>query len=258
MTRLETLGKLLYRGFLPILLPDELAVLPTLEQIVTVGLETVELSARRQGVLQLLADAKRRFPQLAIGVSGLLEDGRLRDHLLHRGTEAPSIAQAADAGADFLSSSAPFSEAVYERYGSTHILIPGVATLGDAVTAVNRGANLLRFMVPYLSGGTNFLRALDQQTHQSLPICTVGHVRFELQAGYIAAGTLLCGAGFDTILGPDYRPMQRAFDEEYVQEALNRFLLPIDRIRRTLLEGVPFASRDPLAIAAATGRCLNV
>ena len=258
MTRLETLGKLLYRGFLPIMLPDELAVLPTLEQIVAVGLETVELSARRQGVLQLLATAKRNFPQLAIGVSGLLEEGRLRDHLVRRGTELPSIAQAADAGADFLSSNAPFSEAVYERYGSTHILIPGAATLGDAVTAVNRGANLLRFIVPYLSGGTSFLRALDQQTHQSLPIFTVGHVRFELQAGYIAAGTLLCGAGFDTILGPDYRPMQRAFDEEYVQEALTRFLLPIDRIRRTLLENVPFASRDPLAIAAATGRCLNV
>ena len=52
--------------------------------------------------------------------------------------------------------------------------------------------------------------------------------------------------------------MQRAFDEEYVQDGLMRFLLPIDRIRRSLHEGVPFASKDPHAIAAATGRCLNV
>ena len=258
MTRMETLGKLLYRGFLPIILPDELSVMPTLEQVVAVGLETVELSARRKGVLSLLAEAKRNFPQLALGVSGLLEDGRLRDHLLRRGTELPSIAEAAEAGADFLSSNAPLADATYDRYRSTHILMPGVATLGEAVTALDRGANLLRLIVPHLSGGTSFLRALDQQTQQCLPICTFGQVRFELQAGYIAAGSLLCGAGFDTILGPDYRPMQRAFDEEYVQDGLMRFLLPIDRIRRTLLEGVPFASKDPLAIAAATGRCLNV
>lgn len=258
MTRLETLGKLLYRGFLPIILPDELAAMPTLEQIVAVGLETVEISGRRQGVLPLVAEAKRSFPQLAVGVSGLVEAGRLRDHLLARGTALPSFAEVADAGADFLSGNAPFSDALYERFGSTHILMPGVATLGEAVRAADRGANLLRFIVPHVSGGTAFLRALDLQTHQCLPICTVGHIRFELQAGYIAAGTLLCGAGFDTILGPDYRPMQRAFDEEYVQDGLNRFLLPIDRVRRTLLENVPFASRDPLAIGAATGRCLNV
>lgn len=258
MSKFETLGKLLYRGFLPILLADELPLLPTVEQISLAGIEAVEISALRREVLTTLGEIKRAFPTLAIGVCGLLEDGRLRDYIIARGTELPSIAEAVEAGADFLSSSLPFREETYRRYRETHVLMPGVDTAGEAVLAVDLGAALVRFMVPHLFGDTGVLRALDLITHQSLPICTTGPVRFELQPGYITAGSMLCGVGFDTIMGPDYHPMQRAFDEDYVQEALQRFLLPIDRARRTLYENVPFASRDPWAIAKATGRCFSI
>ena len=180
MTRSETLGRMLFRGFLPIILPVELSATLALEQIYAVGLETVEFSARRHNVLQLVAQTKRSFPRVAVGVSGLVEDGRVRQHLLSRGMEMPSLAEA---GADFLSSNVPFTAQTYERYRDTHILMPGVSTPGEAMAATDLGANLLRFTVPHVAGGMGYLRALDQLTSQSLPICTVGPVRFELQAG---------------------------------------------------------------------------
>jgi 2-dehydro-3-deoxyphosphogluconate aldolase / (4S)-4-hydroxy-2-oxoglutarate aldolase len=258
VTKFETLGKMLYRGLLPIILADELPLLPTLEQVVAAGIDTVELAARRPAVIASLAEAKREFPSLAIGVGGLIEEGRLRDHLLAKGLPCPSIAEAAEGGADFLASSMPFREPTYQLYRETLVLMPGVSTPGEAVWAVDMGANLLRFTVPHVAGGTGFLRALDALTGHSLPICTTGPVRFELQPGYIAAGALLCASGFDMILGPDYHPMQRAFDDEYVQDGLQRFLLPIGRTRRVLYEDVRFEARDPWVISQALGRCLNV
>jgi 2-keto-3-deoxy-6-phosphogluconate aldolase len=162
------------------------------------------------------------------------------------------------AGASFLVSNLPFAPKTYERHGENQVLVPGVTTPGEAFEALNLGANLLRFVVPHIAGGAGYLRALDALTHQGFPFFIAGPVRFELLAGYIGAGALVSGVAFDTMLGPDYRPMQRAYDEEYVREALLRFLRPIERSRSIHFEGVPFAGKDPVEITRACGRCLNV
>ena len=258
MTREETLGKILYRGLVPILLQDDLPAMDCLEQVVSLGMEAVEISCRRTGVLRLITQAKQRFPQLAIGAAALLDDGPLRDHMNATGTTIPSVAQAVDAGADFLVSMLPFREPIYESYRDTHIIVPACSTPGEGHQALDWGANLLKFFNPQIHGGPAFFKVTDAITYGAFPFFTTGTARFELLPGYVAAGVLVCGAGFDIILGPDYRPMQRAFDEEYVIEGLNRFLRPVERSRRLHFEDVPFESKDARAIGRATGRCLNI
>ena len=258
MTIPETLGKILYRGFVPIILPDRLSVPLCLDELVSVGIEAVEISCLREDFLRVVAETKRQYPNTAIGAAGLMEEGRLKDHISANSTPLPSIQQAVDAGVDFLVSHLPFGETTYERYGQSHVLVPSVITPGEAQQAVDAGAHLVNFLVPYLAGGPVYLKALDAATGYSLPIFTTGQVRFELLPGYIAAGALVCGAGFDTILGPDYRPMQNAFDEDYVTEALLRFVRTIERSRTYRMENVPFRSKDAVAISRATGRFMSV
>lgn len=257
MTKRETLGKILYRGLVPIILPDDLPALACLEEVLRLDIEAVEISALRPGLLELIAEARRRFPRLAIGVGSLMEQGRLKDQLARNRTSLPSIAEVVSAGADFLVSNLPFAADTYGKYAETHVLVPGVTTPGEAAEALNLGANLLRFVVPQITGGPGYLKALDTMTHRSFPFFTAGPVRFELQAGYIAAGAMASAVGFDTMLGPDYGPMQRAYDEEFIQEGLLRFLRPIERSRAMHFEEVPFASKDPVEISRISGRCLN-
>jgi 2-keto-3-deoxy-6-phosphogluconate aldolase len=258
LTVAETLGKILYRGFVPIILQDRLSVPLCLEQLTAVDLQAVEITCRRPDLATTIAEARRLYPRMAIGVSNLLEEGRLKDQAAATTGHLASIAEAVDADADFLVSSLPFRESTYERYGHSHVLVPAVTTPGEAHQAVDWGAHLVKLFVPYLTGGPTWLKAFDVATSSALPIFTTGAVRFELLPGYLNAGALVCGAGFDTILGPDYRPMQNAFDEEYVIEALQRFVRPIARTRMLSFEHVPFASQDAAAIGRAIGRCLNL
>lgn len=258
MTRLETLGKLLFRGLVPAVLPDELPAMDCLQLMDALDMEAVEISAHRPQALELLTQAKRRYPHMAVGISALLDDGPLRNHIVASGASVPTLAEVVDAGADFMVSMLPFREQTYERYRDTHVLVPVVTTLGEGYQALEWGANLLKIVNPQIYGGPNYFRALDAMTYHTFPFFTMGAGRFEILPGYIAAGVLVCGVGFDLILGPDYHPMQCAFDEEYVQEGLEKFLRPIERSRRQYMENVPFASKDPHAIMQASGRFLNV
>lgn len=257
MTKRETLGSILQAGLVPLVLADDLPVLECLAQMVSFGLEAVEISIRHPQVLSLIGQAKSRFPQMAIGACGLMEDGRLRDFLNASGPPLPSIAQCVDAGADFLVSMLPFTESTYERYRDTLVIVPGVFTAGEGHRALELGANLLKFVNPQLLDGPDLFRALDETTYHAFPHFITAPMKCHHAGGYIAAGALAIEAGFDLLLGPDYRPMQRAFDEDLVRERLEPWVHDIERARRHYQGEVPFSSRDPEAIAKASGRLLN-
>lgn len=258
MTRAETLGKILYRGFVPIILDDELPVMNCLEQMLALGIEAVEISCRNPQALMLIQEAKRRFPDLAVGAATLLEDGRMRDAVNAAGRPVPSVAQVVDAGADFLVSLLPFRQATYERFGATSIIISGVTTPGEGHQALDWGANLLKFSNPHLLGGPDFFKGIDPATYNSFPYFVTGGIKYDNVAGYVAAKVLAFGAGLNMVLGPDYVPMQRSYDPDTLRERLTPYLQAVARARAQYQPGVPFESKDPRAIAAACGRCLNV
>ena len=258
MTRAETLGKILYRGFVPIILDDELPVMDCLEQMLALGIEAVEMSCRNPQALMLIQEAKRRFPDLAVGAATLLEDGRMRDAVNAAGRPVPSVPQVVDAGADFLVSLLPFRQATYERFGATHIIISGVTTPGEGHQALDWGANLLKFSNPHLLGGPDFFRGIDPATYNSFPFFLTGGMKYENIPAYVAANVLAFGAGLNMVLGPDYVPMQRFYDADTLRDRLTPYLQTLARTRGQHQAGVPFESKDPRAIAAACGRCLNV
>lgn len=258
MTVSQTLGSILYRGFVPVIMDDELPALQCIEEIARAGMEAVEISCRRPGALQAITEAKQAFPQIAIGAAALLEEGRMRDFVVSNGHSMPTIDEAVDAGADFIVSLLPFRERTYERHAGRVAIISGVKTPGEAAQALDWGANLLKFVNPHLVGGPEFFKAQDPATYSTFPYFVTGGMRYDALPGYVEAGVLAFGAGFNIILGPEYRSLQAVFEAERVQEGLVDYLRTLDRVRVQYQEHIPFASKDAAAIARASGRCLNV
>lgn len=258
MTRTDTLSKILLRGFVPVVVADRLPVMDCLGQLLEAGVEAVEISCRHPEALELLGEAKRRFPSLAVGAATLVEDGRLRDFVNAQGQPVPSIAEVVEAGADFLVSLMPFREATFERFRDQVVIISGVATPGEAAQALDWGANLLKYVNPHLLGGPEFFKALDPATYRSFPFFVTGGIKPNLAAGYIEAGILAVGAGLEMALGADYIALQAAFDAEIMRERVQDYVATLDRARQRHQPDIPFASRDLVAIQRASGRCLNL
>jgi 2-keto-3-deoxy-6-phosphogluconate aldolase len=258
VTVAETLGKILYRGFVPIITGDALPPLPCLEQIQAAGIEAVEISCRRPDAVRLIAEAKRQFPDMAVGAATLLEEGRMRDHVNSTGHYVPAIDEAVDAGADFIVSLLPFREPTYERHAGRVAIIAGVKTPGEAAQALDWGANMVKFVTPHLVGGPEFFTAMDPATYRCFPYFVTGGMKYGVLPGYVAAGVLAFGSGLELVLGPEYRSCQAVFEPEPLRLGLGNYLRTLARTRRQFQDHIPFAGKDAAAIAAASGRCLNV
>jgi 2-keto-3-deoxy-6-phosphogluconate aldolase len=258
VTVAETLGKILYRGFVPIIVGDDLPPMLCIQEVAAAGMEAVEISCRRPDATRFIAEAKQQFPHMAVGAATLLEDGRMRDFVNSAGHYVPAIDEAVQAGADFIVSLLPFRQPTYERYAGQVGIIAGVKTPGEAAQALDWGANLLKFVNPHLEGGPEFFRALDPATYSSFPFFVTGGMRYDVLPGYVAAGVLAFGAGFNLILGADYRSCQAVFEPERVREGLTDYLRTLGRTRRLYQEQIPFETKDAAAIMQASGRCLNL
>ena len=257
MNRNEVLGKLLAGGLVPIFVDGRLDEERCTKEVLAAGLEAVEVSCRHPRAMEVIARLKKAHPRLAVGAASLIEDGRYRDWLWSAGRRVPSIAEAAEAGADFLVSLLPFRRETHERYGRSHVTIPGVTTPGEAHQALDWGANLVKFSGLQALGGPAYLRGMDAATHRGFPFFVTGGMRPETIGPYVEAQALVFGAGFDIILGEDYQAASRRFTPAVLRKSLARYTAAIAEARAKHQPSVPFASKDPAAIAAASGRCLN-
>lgn len=258
MQKNDVLGKILYTGFLPVVICDRLPVLSCVAQVVEAGIEAVEVSCRHPQAISLVREAKQEFPDLAVGAASLMEEGRHHDFVVASGHPLPAIPEVVDAGADFLVSLLPFREQTYTKYGDAHVIIPGVGTPGEAHQALDWGANLVKFVNPKLLGGPTYFKSIDAATHRALPVYVTGGMRSEIIPDYIEASILAVAAGFDLVLAQDYVSMQENFDENQLLEALKDYVTTIKSARQKYQPHIPFAGKDAVRVASASGRCLNV
>ncbi len=258
-SKTDVLGAILQGGLLPNLIHDRLDPFRAVAEVRAVGIRAVEVSCRRPDTLELLVRLKREFPDMFFGVSSLVDDGAYHTFLRQRGPRFPAIAEAVDAGADFLVSVFDFSEATYRRYPDT-VIIPAVSTLNEARRQLDLGANLIKFCAPALAGGPAFYRQLVHcaPAHWGIPILLTGGLRPALIDDYVAAGMLVCVCGFDLILSEHYLAMQDDFQAPVMRDQLNAYVAAFSAARQQHLPGVDFAGGDARRLQDQTGRCLNV
>lgn len=255
MTRKEqALGRILQTGLLPNLINDRLDPELAVEAAAAEGVRAFEVSCRRPDTLPLLERLRARFPELSFGVSSLIEDGPYFRFLQQRGPAFPGIAQAVDAGADFLVSYITFSEDTYRRH-PTVAIIPGVATVDEAKRQLDLGASLVKFS----NLSIDAVRTLNVgPIHFGLPLLVTGGVRVSQLPDLVAAGVLVAVCGFDLILGDRYHALQQSFNPGQARECVANYVAGFSEARRKSRPGVDFTSGDPRTIQRQSGQFMNV
>ena len=255
MTRKEqALGRILKTGLLPNLIKDNLDAERAVERAIAAGVRAFEVSCRRPDTLDLLRRLRRSFPEISFGISSLIEDGPYFRFLQERGPRFPSIAEAVDAGADFLVSFVAFSETTYRKYGDIAI-IPGVSTPDEAKRQLDLGASLVKFS----SFTVEAIRGLNvAPIHFGLPLLVTGGVRVTQLPDLVAAGVLVAVCGFDLIYGERYAELQQSFDATEARACVARYVEGFAEARKRLRPHVDFASADPRTLQRQTGQFMNV
>ena len=250
----KTLGKILSAGILPNLIKDKLDVEQTVAAAVGAGVRAIEVSCRRPDTVELLIRLRRRFPEVAFGVSSLIEEGPYFQFLQRRGPAFPTIAQAVDAGAAFLVSLISFSPETFRRFSHLPI-VPGVSSPDQAKQQLDFGASLVKFSN---LGAPAFKAINGGPIHFGLPLLVTGGVRPEHVADLTAARVLVCVSGMDLILKGRYEALQEKLDPVEVRERVGEYVAAFAAARQLHRPEVDFASADPRLIQAQSGQFMNV
>lgn len=254
-----TLGRILKKGILPNLINDSLDAMKLAEAARENGVLAMEISCRRPDTLKALKKLKETFPDMAFGISSLIEDGPYYDFLQRRGPRFPSVREAVENGADFLVSMIAFKAETYQRHKNVPI-IPGVETPNEAKVHLDYGAALVKFSAPEQRGGPGYFKMMlnSGPMHFGFPLLITGGMRTALIEKYVEVGMLVAVAGFDLILGEHYREMQAKPDWKAVKEALAGYVRAFADARSKHMNKVNFESADPVLIQKESGKFLNV
>ncbi|MAK64595.1 MAG: keto-deoxy-phosphogluconate aldolase [Maricaulis sp.] len=166
---------------IPVLTVGEVAhAAPLAKALRAGGLRVIEMTWRTEAALDVLKAMKSAEPDLIVGM------GTIR---------SPQQAQASiDAGADFLVSPGltPSLTAFLPICGIP--VLPGVATAGEAMSAVEAGFEVLKFFPAEQAGGRPYLKSL----HGPLPdirFCPTGSITAEMAPDYLALPNVVCVGG---------------------------------------------------------------
>lgn len=166
---------------IPVLVVDDAAdAAPLANALASGGLKVVELTLRTPAALDALKAMKAAEPELIVGM------GTLR---------APEqVSRSLDAGADFLVSPG-LSPALAETLMKSPVpVLPGVATISEAMAAYDLGFKALKFFPAEPAGGKAYLKAL----HGPLPdlvFCPTGGIGKDAVADYLALPNVACVGG---------------------------------------------------------------
>ena len=144
------------------------------------GVGIIELTLRTPTAIDSLARIARQVPDIVVGAGTVLD--------------APTVARAVAAGAQFLVSpgTTPTVLAAMERSGLP--FLPGAATVSDAMALLERGVTTLKFFPAVAAGGTALLSAIAGPLPQ-LRFCPTGGITPQSAPGFLALGNVDCVGG---------------------------------------------------------------
>ncbi|OLF71004.1 keto-deoxy-phosphogluconate aldolase [Maricaulis sp. W15] len=144
------------------------------------GLRVIEMTMRTPAALDVLTAMKSAEPDLIIGM------GTIRT--------PEQVADAMAAGADFLVSPGLSPELIPALLGSGLPVLPGVATAGEAMSAVEAGFDVLKFFPAEQAGGRPYLKSIAGPL-PDIRFCPTGSITREMAPDYLALPNVVCVGG---------------------------------------------------------------
>jgi 2-keto-3-deoxy-6-phosphogluconate aldolase len=216
---------LIKQGFLPILINDSYDAVFLAECCLNASAKAIEITCRRNNVVNEIKNIKRLFPELHILVGSVVDNGPLMKKLQEKRPDFPSIEQLIDIGIDGFVSAMPLKIKTIQKYSRTHLIAPGVLTPKDAVETLEAGACFAKFFDLQFRGEENYLTLLNSAPFYGLlDIFVTGGITLNKIKPYKKAGAKLLGSGFDIILKDkgDLNNNQKNF--ELISSCINLFL----------------------------------
>ncbi|RKQ96240.1 bifunctional 4-hydroxy-2-oxoglutarate aldolase/2-dehydro-3-deoxy-phosphogluconate aldolase [Maricaulis maris] len=144
------------------------------------GLRVIEMTMRTPAALDVLTAMKSAEPDLIIGM------GTIRT--------PEQVADAMAAGTDFLVSPGLSPELIPALLGSGLPVLPGVATAGEAMSAVEAGFDVLKFFPAEQAGGRPYLKSIAGPL-PDIRFCPTGSITREMAPDYLALPNVVCVGG---------------------------------------------------------------
>lgn len=155
-------------------------VAPLARALLAGGVRIVEITLRTRAALDAIRAVASEVPDVIVGAGTVLAP--------------PDIAQAVDAGARFLvTPGTPASLASALRDAPVPVL-PGCATVSEAMTLAALGFSVLKFFPAEPSGGVRWLRSVAEPLPH-IRFCPTGGVNGDNAAAYLALRNVIAVGG---------------------------------------------------------------
>ena len=163
-----------------VVLHDAEHAVPVARALAAGGLPVVELTLRTPAALEAIANVARDVPETLVGAGTVVEQKQAH--------------AAAEAGAGFLVSpgSTPRLLDAMADTGLPHL--PGVATVSEALTLLDRGLTEMKLFPAEPSGGVGFLKSLVSPL-PAARFCPTGGITADSAPDYLALPNVGCVGG---------------------------------------------------------------
>jgi 2-dehydro-3-deoxyphosphogluconate aldolase / (4S)-4-hydroxy-2-oxoglutarate aldolase len=177
------------------------------------GLPIVELTMTVPNATELIARLVKKHPRMVVGAGTVLDLETARECLA--------------AGAKFITSPGLDLEIVEFAVKAGVIVMPGVLTPSEIITAVKAGADFVKIFPCSQVGGVDYLQAL-KAPFPKVSFIAAGGINQQTAGKYLAAGATAVGIGADLI-----PPRAIAIREaEWIEELARRYVHTVKHLRQ--------------------------
>src|SRR4029077_17998492 len=166
---------------IPVLTIERAAdAVPLARALVAGGLPVIEVTLRTKAALEAIKAIAAQVPDCVVGVGTV--------------TKVSDIAAAIDAGAKYLVSPGTPAELAAALAEASVPVLPGCATVSEAMALAARGFKVLKFFPAEASGGTGWLKSVAAPLPE-LKFCPTGGIDGKNIAAYLACPNVLAVGG---------------------------------------------------------------
>ena len=165
----------------PVVVLHDLAhAVPVARALVEGGLPVIELTLRTPVALDAIAAIAAEVPDIVVGAGTVVTPRQ--------------VAQARDAGAEFLVSPGCTPTLLRELAGCGLPFLPGTATVSEAMTVLEAGLTEMKFFPAEASGGAAYLASISSPL-PAARFCPTGGITATTASSYLSLPNVGCVGG---------------------------------------------------------------
>jgi 2-dehydro-3-deoxyphosphogluconate aldolase / (4S)-4-hydroxy-2-oxoglutarate aldolase len=166
---------------IPVITIEDIAhALPLAEALLEGGLPVLEITLRTPAALSAISAIRQRFPAAVVGAGTIVD--------------RHGVAQARDAGAQFLVSPGATPALLQAAADSLLPLLPGASTASEVLLLLEHGISNMKFFPAEAAGGISMLKSLGAPLPQAL-FCPTGGITLDKAPAYLALPNVACVGG---------------------------------------------------------------